>query len=133
MVKNSFTNEKGMWKFTKFLKNAIITHSGDCTNPCYWIQWKNEFAQQNINTKNTSAIGQVVKRRIQTRLSCILETWLCKENHTIHILEKDTGNNVTSWIQFLCLQFFCQICSMKLSILTYLNSSFWCIHQYRSS
>ena len=51
----------------------------------------------------------------------------------MHVLEKLTGNNVISWIQFSFFHFSCQFSLIKSSILSYSNSSFWCIYQCRRS
>ena len=63
-------------------------------------------------------------KKIQTYYSCILGTRPWKEHHPMHVMEKCTGDNVTSWNQFLFFPFFCQLSFIKSSILTYFDSTF---------
>ena len=73
------------------------------------------------------------KKFIRSCCSCSLGTWLCKEHHPMYVMEEVTSDNVTSWIPFFIFPFFLQLSLIKLSILTYSKSSFWCIYQYRRS
>ena len=55
---------------------------------------KKVFAQKNINTNNTSTVGQIVKG-VQTFYLFSPGIWLCKEHYPMHVMEKFTGNNLT--------------------------------------
>ena len=84
-----------MWRSGYFIKRQVsyileisTTHATEYN--------KKGFEKQNINTNNTSSVGQIVKKLIQTFCSCILVTWLCKEHHPMHVMDKVIGNNITS-------------------------------------
>ena len=65
----------------------------------------------------------------RTYCSCSLVTWLCKQHHQIHVLEKCRRNNVTRWIQFSFFHFYCELIFIKSPILTHFNSSFQWTYQ----
>ena len=46
----------------------------------------------------------------------------------MHSMEKVTDDNLTIWIKFF-FYFYCELSFIKLLILNYSNSSFWCIYQ----
>ena len=59
-----------MWKYIKNQKETNIAHIGDCTYPCYQIQFqKKEFAKQNINTENTSFVGPNCIKNLYERVA----------------------------------------------------------------
>ena len=129
MINNSYKNEKACGS-PENVRKRQLSHVLE-TAPTHATEYKLKrgFAQQSINTNNASAVGQILKKRIQMYCSCSLGTWLLKEHHSMHVMEKVTGNNLTSCIQFSFFHFFCQIGLITLSIFTYSIFGFLCIYQ----
>ena len=51
--------------------------------------------------------------------SYILGTFLWKEHHTMYVMEKYIGNNITICIHFSFFHFYCELNFLKMSIFTY--------------